>query len=124
MNMKNAKLDQKGFTLIELIITIVIIGILAAVAIPKFVDLTGDANLGVAKGVAAAAASASSVNYARVVGGTGGVPVATCAALVPLIDMPTNPVFTLTGALTAGVQGDCTITAPGGVTYAFKAYGA
>lgn len=34
---------QAGFTLIELVMVIVILGILAAVAIPKFVDLSGDA---------------------------------------------------------------------------------
>jgi MSHA pilin protein MshA len=56
---------QKGFTLIELIITIVIIGVLAAVAIPRFVNLTDDAEKGVAAGVAASLASATSVNYGR-----------------------------------------------------------
>ena len=34
---------QAGFTLIELVVVIVILGILAATAAPKFIDLTGDA---------------------------------------------------------------------------------
>jgi len=71
---------QKGFTLIELIITIVIIGVLAAVAIPKFQDLTQDAEKGVAAGVAASLASATSVNYGR-----SKVPgAAVCAATDPI----------------------------------------
>lgn len=37
--------NQKGFTLIELIVVIVILGILAAVAVPKFVDMQGEAHL-------------------------------------------------------------------------------
>lgn len=58
------KQGQHGFTLIELVMVIVILGVLAAVAIPKFVDLKGDAQLSAIQGVAGAAASASAINYA------------------------------------------------------------
>ena len=63
--------NQSGFTLIELVMVIVILGILAATALPKFADLSGQAEVAAADGVLGAAESAAAINYsAGLVGAT------------------------------------------------------
>lgn len=57
--------QQRGFTLIELIIVIVILGILAVTAAPRFIGFQSDAREAALEGVAAALAGGSQLVFAR-----------------------------------------------------------
>jgi len=60
-------MQQRGFTLVELVIVIVILGILAVTAAPKFLNLAGDAKASTLEGVKAALQSSNAVIFSKAV---------------------------------------------------------
>lgn len=75
---------QKGFTLIELIIVIIILGILAVTAAPRFLDLSTDARVSAMQGILGAVRASSQITHAALLVRSGSV-------AIEGVDVQTDP---------------------------------
>lgn len=119
------KMRYAGFTLIELVTVIILLGILAAFAIPKFIDISTDAQTAATNGVASALSSANAVNYiSRKAKSTSGVAVANCQDLGPALQGGLPSGYTITSlAVAVDVSVSCTLNGASSTTATFVATG-
>ncbi len=98
--------NEEGFTLIEIIAVLVILGILAAVAVPKFIDLQVEAREKAAMAAISEVKSRLSLGYAKVLLKTGAPP----ADIAAIATEVTTDVLPAGGAGTVLNMGDFTVT--------------
>jgi MSHA pilin protein MshA len=117
---------QQGFTLIELVAVIVILGALAIVALPRFINLQDEAQSAALDGVTGSAGAAHAVNLAGALAGDSDAQSMTdCDDTGNLMQGGSPTGYTYSGTFASSVTGastTCTVNGPNDGSTTFTGY--
>ena len=123
--LKKRVIEFAGFTLIELIVVMLLVGLLAVIAIPRFIYQTDTAQQNSTTSLAAALSAASADNFAkRSANSASGSAIANCTTVSSLLPSSLPTGYTITSAAIAnGATVNCTLNGPGSKTGTFVGLG-
>lgn len=101
--------NEQGFTLIEIIAVLIVLGILAAVAVPKYMDLQDDARQRAALGAIAEVKSRLSVGYGQYLLKNSGSAPANVGAICGTVGVNDATILPVSGTGNVPVGGDFTV---------------
>lgn len=111
--------------MVELVVVLVLIGILAVFAVPRFINLNTSGRQAATNGIAASLTVVSSTNFAaRTANSASGSSVTNCTSVGPLLSGGLPAGYTITSAAVSnGARVTCTLTGPSSSTANFVALG-
>lgn len=119
------KFRERGLSIIEIVMMLVVLAILASTAIPSFVDKRADANQAVVEGMAGSLGSASAINFTvRSISSGNGIAVASCKDVALALESSLSADYTITATpITPGTTEKCTVTHRSGKSAQFIGHG-
>jgi MSHA pilin protein MshA len=116
---------ERGLSIVEIVITLIVLAILAATAIPSFVEKDVEMHRSAVNGVAGSLGSASAINYAvRSIKSSNGIAVANCVDIAAALESSLPSEYTITSApISPGATQQCTVKHRNGERAEFTGHG-